>query len=68
MEFKMTYKGKVYIVDLPVTLEQLDNWQKNRMSAEQAMPDLSQVQLDFLDKCIYPDDSFFDSIEVIKDV
>jgi len=68
MKFTMTHKNTVKTVDLPVTLEEVDNWQKNRMSAAEAMPRLSQVQLDFLTRGLYPDDSFFDSVEVIKDV
>jgi len=64
----MTHRNVVKTVDLPVSLEELDNWQKNRMSAAEAMPRLSQAQLDFLTRGIYPDNSFFDSIEVKEDV
>ena len=68
MKFRMTYMNKTYSVDLPVTAEQLDSWQKNRMTAAEAMPHLSQTQLDFLTHGLYPDDSFFDSIEELNDV
>lgn len=68
MKFTMTHRNVVKTVDLPVSLEELDNWQKNRMSAAEAMPRLSQAQLDFLTRGIYPDNSFFDSIEVKEDV
>jgi|GEM_PF-4502255 Holliday junction resolvase RusA-like endonuclease len=68
MKFRMTYMNKLHSVDLPVTAEQLDNWQKNRMTAAEAMPNLTQTQLDFLTHGIYPDDSFFDSIEELNDV
>lgn len=68
MKFCMTYMNKLYSVDLPVTTGQLDNWQKNRMTAAEAMPNLTQTQLDFLTHGIYPDDSFFDSIEELTDV
>ncbi len=62
-----TYKNIKRTVVLPGTQEELDNWQKNRMSAGAAMPRLSQAQLDFL---VYgvADDSLFDTIEVIEDV
>lgn len=67
MTFVNTYKNIKRTVVLPVTQEELDNWQKNRMSAGAAMPRLSQAQLDFL---VYgvADDSLFDTIEVIEDV
>lgn len=67
MTFVNTYKNIRRTVVLPVTQQELDNWQKNRMSAGAAMPRLSQAQLDFL---VYgvADDSLFDTIEVIEDV
>lgn len=67
MTFVNTYKNIKRTVVLPVTQQELDNWQKNRMSAGAAMPRLSQAQLDFL---VYgvADDSLFDTIEVIEDV
>ena len=68
MKFRMTYMNKTYSVDLPVTAEQLDSCQKNRMTAAEAMPNLTQTLLDFLTHGIYPDDSFFDSIEELNDV
>lgn len=67
MTFVNTYKNIRRTVVLPVTQQELDNWQKNRMSAGAAMPRLSQAQLDFL---VYgvADDSLFDTVEVIEDV
>ena len=65
--FVNTYKNIRRTVTLPVTYKELDNWQKNRMSAEAAMPRLSQAQRDFL---VYgvAEDSLFDTVEVIEDV
>lgn len=68
MKFRMTYMNKIYHINIPVTAEQLDNWQKNRMTAAEAMPHLTQAHFDFLTHGIYPDDSFFDSIEELTDV
>lgn len=68
MKFRLVYMNVARTVDLPVTSEELENWQKNRMTAGEAMPRLSQTQLNFITHGVYPDDSFFDSVEDLENV
>lgn len=68
MQFRLVYMNVARTVDLPVTSEELENWQKNRMTAGEAMPRLSETQLNFVTHGVYPDDSFFDSVEDLGNV
>lgn len=36
------------VIKIPASLEELDDWQKGRKSIGEAMPRLSQAQVDFL--------------------
>jgi len=36
------------VIKLPASLEEMDDWQKGRKSIGEAMPRLSQAQVDFL--------------------
>jgi len=43
------------VVELPATLEEIDDWQKGRKDIGVAMPQLSPAELDFLINGIYSD-------------
>ena len=43
------------VVELPASLEELDDWQKGRKDIGVAMPQLSHAELDFLINGIYSD-------------
>lgn len=45
---KSLFSGKEHTLDLPITPQQLDDWRSRRKLIQEAMPDLTPDQREFL--------------------
>lgn len=64
------FTGKLHTREIPVTLEQLDNWQNKNMLIQNAMPNISPDDREFLMTGITReewDDEFGDGVEIDPD-
>ncbi len=53
---KSQLTGKEHTLDLPVTQEQMFNYENNRMLAQKAFPDLPREQREFIISGITPEE------------